>query len=620
MAGTRKRRCSMHDVPEHALQFLEEKRGVALAADVPFAENGHEAPGLIVYVLGVGAGVDRHPAQRDFPLVKRRRGQKKAAHLAQVARLVDEAMAAGGTHLLVPREHADWLGDYPHVAKYFAEHHDLADANPETGITFALRPRQAVALGQNYYWVPSGDVHSSRVAHQLIEAPTVELLLDRPLWQCFRLTIDFRAEQLETLKFSFDLQSGTQMVAFVNLLQPYLVLHQLPFLELRHGETEGSFRLDLDLNLPPQDGLETITIEVENETNWRMQVWYIWDVLREPNLVPPAARLEIENVRFDVAARPRNTGRYHNWPSNAITPRSPSPPGVRDAVVFASYIPEDAIRIGEEFLDVLRRHHADSKIFVGVNHGSCETWYHLLADSGLDLEVCRPGAQNVTRSEAASYLAALDGFRHSSEQFHLVWFGHTKGTGKPEHINSLRYGKVRWTVEKRFWARRKEIEEYFDDPRIGLYTPHNFVPWIGSLGNVEALQRMFPSNRQPLAQWAMTAFFVLRAEIVKTFCNTVDEALFTHGVEMFGASLAFFEDGFPNIASLQGYEPYIEEGVGRTTLPLTAAVDFNVWADERQNHHIMRRELERWRADTCGYSPGLAEKSREAVHVLAEHD
>ena len=612
MDGTKKRPNPTSDVPELAVR----SDGVESMAgrDMSFDENGDPSPAVVLYVVGGGGeGPDRAPGVRDFPLVNRMRGQKKAAHLAQVARIIDEALELGGTHLLVPREHADWLGDHPLLADYLAEHHDLVDAHPETGITFALRPRHAVAIGQKHYWVSSGDVPPSYVAHRQIDAPAVKLILDRPLSRCFRLTIDFRAEQIETLKFSFGLQSGGEMIAFVNLLQHYLVLHQLPFLELRHGETEGSYRLDLDLNLPLQNGLEAITVEVENETNWRMQVWHIWDVLRSPNLVPPASRLEIENVRFDVMARPRKTERR---PSIDNTSRSPSPHGVRDAVVFASYIPEDALRIGEEFLDTLRRHHANSKIFVGVNHGSCDTWYHLLANSELDLEVCRPGANNLTRSEAASYVAALDGFRHSNEQFHLVWFGHTKGTGKPEHINSLKYGKVRWTVEKRFWSRKKDIEKYFDNPGIGLYTPHNFVPWIGSLGNVEALQRMFPSDRQPLAQWAMTAFFVLRAEIVKAFCNTVDEAFYTHGVETFGATLAFFEDGFPNIASLQGYEPYIEEGIGRTTLPLTAAVDYNVWADERQNHHIMRRELERWRADPCEYSPGISEKSREAMSLL----
>jgi hypothetical protein len=50
-------------------------------------------------------------------------------------------IAAGGTHLWVPREQADWLGDHPLVVDYFATQHELAEARAETGIIFVLRPR-----------------------------------------------------------------------------------------------------------------------------------------------------------------------------------------------------------------------------------------------------------------------------------------------------------------------------------------------------------------------------------------------------------------------------------------------------------------------------------------------
>jgi hypothetical protein len=287
---------------------------------------------------------------------------------------------------------------------------------------------------------------------------------------------------------------------------------------------------------------------------------------------------------------------------------------VRDAVLFSSYVPEYALHIGEYFIDVLRRHHAESKIFVGINHGSCESWRRLLADSGLDLESCPVSDGIRTPSDAAGYIAALDRFRRIDERFRLVWFGHTKGAGSREHANSLEYGKVRWTAERRFWARRSVIEEYFDDPRVGLYTPHNMV--CGNLIDVHALQRIFPSDRQPLAQLAVTTYFVLRSQIVKAFCEAVTEDFFLLGVESCGGSIGFFEHGFPAVASLQGYEPYVEGGLGRTTLPLTASIDANVWADERQNHYLIRRELERWRSNPAGYIPGLATASMEAPDAL----
>ncbi len=85
---------------------------------------------------------DRHPAVRDFPLVNREHGESELAYLTRVVRLVEEVIIAGGTHLLVPREQADWLGDHPRVADYFATHHDVAEASAETGIVFRLRPEK----------------------------------------------------------------------------------------------------------------------------------------------------------------------------------------------------------------------------------------------------------------------------------------------------------------------------------------------------------------------------------------------------------------------------------------------------------------------------------------------
>src|SRR5215218_3953053 len=124
MAGTKKRQRSKLDTPGNSLNSIAADRALALAADVPFDQNGHGTPDIVVYVLGGGStGPSRNPAQRDFPLVTRKKGESDAAHLARIVRQVDEAIAAGGTHLLVPREHLDWLGDNSHIAEYLAEHH-----------------------------------------------------------------------------------------------------------------------------------------------------------------------------------------------------------------------------------------------------------------------------------------------------------------------------------------------------------------------------------------------------------------------------------------------------------------------------------------------------------------
>ncbi len=100
---------------------------------------------VTLYVVG-GSGSEGNPAVRDFPIINRRKDKSEATHLAEVIQLVAETLAAGGTHLLIPREQADWLGDHPLVADYFATHHELAEVSPETGISFRLLPPRPLAL------------------------------------------------------------------------------------------------------------------------------------------------------------------------------------------------------------------------------------------------------------------------------------------------------------------------------------------------------------------------------------------------------------------------------------------------------------------------------------------
>jgi hypothetical protein len=96
--------------------------------------------GIVLYVVGNREDDPRrNPAWRDFPSLKRKKGEAKKAHVARVASAVDEAIAAGGTHLLVPRDAAAWLGTAPLLADYFAAQHTLVEASAETGIVFALQ-------------------------------------------------------------------------------------------------------------------------------------------------------------------------------------------------------------------------------------------------------------------------------------------------------------------------------------------------------------------------------------------------------------------------------------------------------------------------------------------------
>ena len=101
-------------------------------------DAGAAVPDIVLFVLG-GAASLNNSVTRDFPQIRRKKGESAKTHLARVRRAVDAAIDAGGTHLLIPREMADCLVDSPLLATYLAEHHELTEADPETGLVFALR-------------------------------------------------------------------------------------------------------------------------------------------------------------------------------------------------------------------------------------------------------------------------------------------------------------------------------------------------------------------------------------------------------------------------------------------------------------------------------------------------
>ena len=95
----------------------------------------------------------------------------------------------------------------------------------------------------------------------------------------------------------------------------------------------------------------------------------------------------------------------------------------------------------------------------------------------------------------------------------------------------------------------------------------------------------------------------MRDEIAKRFCHVVDRRVLQSDPGSYGANRWFFEIGFPNIASMQGYEPYIDPHVAGAGDPRD-----DVWLrhDPKQNHRLAAAELERWRArpDQIQAAPG----------------
>jgi hypothetical protein len=187
-----------------------------VAGQTVASPNGTAASDVLLYVLGGNAAPHLHNVVRDFPLLNRRRGETDADHLVRVVQLVEEAMAAGGTHLVVPHEHANWLGDHPLVANYFAAQHVLAEATAETGIVFSFtpQPRQRVTFTaevSGWEIVPGEGI--SLLARDSLVKPRLTLRPTTPARGLLKGHLAFAAEGLQTLRVSFTLSRSGQWLA-----------------------------------------------------------------------------------------------------------------------------------------------------------------------------------------------------------------------------------------------------------------------------------------------------------------------------------------------------------------------------------------------------------------------
>jgi hypothetical protein len=201
-------------------------------------------------------------------------------------------------------------------------------------------------------------------------------------------------------------------------------------------------------------------------------------------------------------------------------------------------------------------------------------------------------------SDPTGFVAALDAYRRHEERFNLVWFGHNKGG---DHLHDMRYATARWTIERMFWSRRAEIADFFDDPVIGLYTPHYLMMLPNHLRQTDALLRMFQASCAPLGVMAVSTHFVIREESVRDFCARVDRRFFRFGPEPFGGDRYFFEMAIPNVPLMQGYAPYIEPGLGGTTDQPKMDGVASIHNDWRQNNAAVAIEFDKWRHDPTGF-------------------
>ncbi len=585
------------------------------AAGAP-ARKAAAASAAVLYVTGgPGASANGAPARRPFPGVQQTRGEADGAYVARVARLIDEAVAEGATHLIVPQAAADWLEHHPLLTAHFVNHHELASASAEEGIVFALRPRQRQDLEvevQGWTIIPGAGI-TLKAERRLID-PRVTLRLREPARGLLRGVLHLAAERIPTIRLRLVLtrpgrKRPRQRELVLSLARVGSVFHELPYVEATFQD-DGSVRLEFDVKLVRERTLDRIELELVEEDNWRVHPGFPGgESLARPVAARAGAWLELREVKLEPAPLLRKGPRQGVVGGARPAPHRKQPHRPRDAVIFSSWAPPEGLALGDYFIETLARWHGDSKIFVGVNHGSSPKWAARLRRSGLDVTIAAAGPDLTLPYDPSGFVAALDAYRRDSELFDLVWFGHNKGG---DHLANPAYAAARWMIERMFWSRRGTIERYFADPVIGLYAPHYLMMLQQHLTQTDALARAYPAPCAPLYAMAVSTHFVMRDESVREFCARVDPRFFRLGAEPFGGDRYFFEMAMPNVPIMQGYEPYIETGLGGTRGQPKAGDGHSILSDWRQNHAVVAFELEKWRQNPTHF------RTRHSEHISVD--
>ena len=380
---------------------------------------------------------------------------------------------------------------------------------------------------------------------------------------------------------------------YLDVQRPGALYHELARVALATPAAAGLFRLELEGPLRRGESLHEVALAPVSATFQEV-----------PATRGMALRLH-ELSAEQVAHVPEGPAHVPvRMPEKAL--RS-SQRGRRDAVVCAWFSRDLDDPVGEHYLGLLRYHHAGAKVFLGMNHGTAPGWEERFRQSGLDVEIrwAPPGTGDYW--DASGFLTALAEFRDAEECFDLVWFVHTKGASTASYTD---YQVDRYMHERDFWARGEEIARFFRDPKIGLFTAHyNPTPPYPFAGATEgwareltSLQRVYRDRFAPLGLCAFETFFVLRGEIVRRFCQRVAADFFQTDPGDYGLNKWFFEMAFPSIASMQGYEPYIERDVPGRGDPQSGVI---LARDRKQNHRLAQAELERWRADPYAFQPRI---------------
>ena len=443
----------------------------------------------------------------------------------------------------------------------------------------------------------------------------LHIRLEEPIHGSHRARLTVTASGMAMLIFGLDYFDATGVPenarhrnVVIDVTHPGALLHGLDSLWFDADPARRVFELDWESSLEPGEALTSITIEP-------------LDYAMEPTAPTPQMHIDVQRLDVQQIAWPRSGTRCapERFPGRTMPPKRTD--GKRDAVLFAWWLPAtpEARYLGEYYLGLLRYHHADSKIFVGINHGSDPEWIGRLVHAGLDLEVAAVDPAVQMPSDVGGFLAALGAFARGDEAFDLVWFGHTKGASRPSFDD---YSGSRHQHDRKIWSRRAEIDRHFADPTIGLFAhryalhdPSPHVPWHG-FGDLDSLERVYRETHAALGLWAWETVFVMRHEIVRRFCAAVGEEFFRLDPSTYGASPWWFEAAFPSIASMQGFEPAIELDTDGTGSPRD---DILLYDDPRQTNRLAMEEVRRWRQEPFTFAPRALPRGY-ARDPIAAHD
>jgi hypothetical protein len=416
----------------------------------------------------------------------------------------------------------------------------------------------------------------------------VQIIPSRPVRGAYHIRIELAADGMQVVRIGLlysDGQRAWERNVFLDVDQPGALHHELERVGLYHNVADNCFELELEGALLPGEELRALRLHPADAD------------LQDR---PPETGMAINLQHVDVAQTTSCSDMVRFVPDQLEGRPGPNKgkDRLRDAVVFAWFVPERMPELGEYYLGLLRYYHPDSKLFIGMNHGSDPAWEGNFRESGLDAEVrwARPEVGDFW--DATGFQTALEGFHLNNERFDLVWFGHTKGGSQAEFST---YVLWRFAVQRNYWTRRAAVESMFEDPKIGVFAPHWCPLPPPSWGpEFSAFLHIYRDRCAPLGLHARGTFYVMRDQIVRDFCDAVGCEFFRTPLGAFGASRYLFEIGIPSVASMQGYEPFIDRDVPGENDPRD-----DIWLsyDQKQNHRIALAELERWRTDRFAFQP-----------------